>query len=273
MKILTPIDFSEYSNIALEYGVYLSKELNAELHLIHVVKITNSAQASLFKSNKLIEVLDEDAEFDLNKTKTEIASKFSFSNIKTAIVKNQYIAESIEHYVNNHNIDLVIMGTHGSSGIESIIMGQVTKQYLDISSVPVIAIPPSYHFKKISSIVYASDLADIKNEMKPIVPLAELLNAQIHVLNIIPNGQSKETRKKEWMHFMETKNYHIACQFHFVNNENIINGIKDFISLNPTDLLVMYTHSLTLYEKIFFEGLTRQALTEKRVPILIFKQS
>lgn len=273
LKILIPIDFSIHSNLALEFGANLCMELDSELHLIHVVKIINSAQAGLLNSNKLVDVLNEDAEKELNNAKAIISSKYNLLKIETNILNNQNIAEGIENYVKKNEIDLVIMGTHGSSGIESIVMGHVTKSLINISSVPLIAIPPSYTFNKIKTIIYASDLKDVEYEIQPILPLAQLLNAEIHVLHVIPHNHLIETKNNPIFKDLKNKKQLFKCQFHIVQHDNIIEGLKAFINQNPTDLLVMYTHSLTLYEKIFFEGLTRQALSEKRVPILILKQS
>ncbi|MDP2176414.1 MAG: universal stress protein [Bacteroidota bacterium] len=273
LKILIPIDFSIHSDLAIEFGANLCMELDSELHIIHVVKIFNSAQVGLLNSNKLIDVLNEDAEKEITDAKAIITSKYHLNNIKTVILNNQNIADSIENYVNKNEIDLVIMGTHGSSGIESIVMGHVTKSLINISSVPLIAIPPSYTFNKIKTIIYASDLKDIEYEIQPILPLAQLLKAEIHVLHIIPHNHLIETNNNHIIKDLKNKKELVKCQFHIVQHDNIMEGVKAFINQNPTDLLVMYTHALTLYEKLFFEGLTRQALSEKRVPILILKQS
>lgn len=146
-KILCPIDFSEFTDEILEYALDITKKFNAELHLIHVIPNLNyfTPYESFFTPENLI-VVEQNLETEVNKDFDNVMKKIDIP-VKKIIKTGAAFVEIID-YVKSESIDLVIMGTHGRTGIEHILIGSVAEKVVRKSPCPVLTIrPKSQKFK------------------------------------------------------------------------------------------------------------------------------
>jgi nucleotide-binding universal stress UspA family protein len=139
-KILVPIDFSDYSKSALKYAVNLCKNFNAEMILIYVVEPViyppdfSMGQIAIPSVNT---EWDERAKQELDKlAKEEIHSGVS---VKTFIKTGKPFVEIIET-ASELDVDLIIIATHGRTGIEHILFGSTAEKVVRKAPCPVLTI-------------------------------------------------------------------------------------------------------------------------------------
>ena len=139
-KILVPIDFSDYSKSALKYAVNFSKSFNAEMSLIYVVEPViyppdfSMGQIAIPSVNT---EWDERAKQELEKlAKEEIPSGVS---VKTLIKTGKPFIEIIET-AGELNIDLIIIATHGRTGVEHILFGSTAEKVVRKAPCPVLTL-------------------------------------------------------------------------------------------------------------------------------------
>lgn len=145
-RILVPIDFSEFSQHAVKYGCELARRFSAELHLLNVVEdiypiipepgtpapITGEYLAGLKESSeRVIETLPA----------AELGAGL---NIIRAVLSGTPFLEIIR-YAKAEKIDLIVVGTHGRSGLIHALMGSVAEKVVRKAPCPVLSVRPEGH--------------------------------------------------------------------------------------------------------------------------------
>jgi nucleotide-binding universal stress UspA family protein len=143
-KVLVPLDGSELAECALNHVENMVKEGSAgEVTLFNVVRV-DSRWAELyghnFDINAMQEALFASGRAYLAKIESRLNSKGI--KVKTVSLAANSPAYKITEYAQENGIELIIMGTHGYTGLKKLIMGSVASGVLNSSSVPVLLIRP-----------------------------------------------------------------------------------------------------------------------------------
>lgn len=140
-KILCPVDFSEFTDEILAYAVNIAKRFDSELHLIHVIPNLNyfTPYESFLTPENLV-AIERNIEGEVGKDFDKITNKLDLPFKR--IVKTGVTFVEIIDYIKDQGIDLVVMGTHGRSGIEHILIGSVAEKVVRKSPCPVLTVRP-----------------------------------------------------------------------------------------------------------------------------------
>lgn len=138
-KILAPTDFSEASLKALDQAVELAKQLGAEVHVVHVVPLLMYAIAP--------DVVPDDPQFErrlkekLAARLEEVASRLRGrgAEIHTLLVDGNP-GHEVGEVAAERGFDLVVMATHGRSGLPRLMLGSVAERTVRSSKVPVLTL-------------------------------------------------------------------------------------------------------------------------------------
>jgi universal stress protein A len=142
-NILLPTDFSKISLTAAEYAVELAKEYNAKLHVLNVLEKIPPILAvrSLDVSReKIIESIDADAKAQLDDCVKKIR-KFGSIEI-VPIIRKGLDYEEIIKYSEEKKIDVIVIATHGRTGILHTLLGSVAEKVIRYSKIPVLVTTP-----------------------------------------------------------------------------------------------------------------------------------
>ena len=122
-KILAPIDFSEYSMEALRGAVELAKDLDGEVHIVHVVA---PHFALLDKPRELARetLMLEEAEVELARIRKDYGNS---AQVLTHVMIGPPVPKLVE-YATQQQIDLILLATHGRTGIEHLMIGSVAEK-------------------------------------------------------------------------------------------------------------------------------------------------
>ena len=139
-QILVPTDFSKNAEHALSYAVELAKRCSAKLHLLHTPVIPTYLLMDLSYSpgpEAVTRILnDAQAALDEEAKSTATAGIELFTAIREGTVH-----EVIRDYAKEHDIDLVVVGTHGRTGVSKLMYGSVTERVLKTVHTPILVIP------------------------------------------------------------------------------------------------------------------------------------
>ncbi|MFQ3275192.1 MAG: nucleotide-binding universal stress UspA family protein [Candidatus Nanohaloarchaea archaeon] len=133
-KILLPTDGSDESMQAVNHAEELADKFGAEVHILHVADISKEAGEPRIPSQ--VEAMRDVGEEMVN----EVEEKFSEEVKTTTEVKVGIPHKEINSYVEEKDIDLITMGSHGRSGLNRMLLGSVTEKVLRTCSVPVLTI-------------------------------------------------------------------------------------------------------------------------------------
>jgi len=129
--ILIPTDGSHGANAALEHGIEIASQWDATLHALYVV------DTRVARSGPLLETLRDEGQRAVREV--EVAGTQAGLTVVTEISEGNP-HEEILVYVSEHGIDMIIMGTHGRTGIDRVVMGSVAERVVRRSPVPVLTV-------------------------------------------------------------------------------------------------------------------------------------
>ena len=127
-KILIPFDFSETAVLALEHAVFMAKLHKAEIYLLHVIESFSFASAISSAFGKSQSEFENKMQATANEKLKELAHKLHHdSGMKVVdIIENGKIYKKINLVAEANNIDIIVMGTHGSGGEQDHVVGSNT---------------------------------------------------------------------------------------------------------------------------------------------------
>ena len=145
-RILVAIDGSQASFDSADYAIMLAKQHNSQLillHVLHPVEYYSSLQFFEVQQPQDSRVLIEQAKKEANKWFDDIKKKIEENSlekqikIETTIIVSTTIVDSILDYAEDNDIDLIVIGTRGRSGIKKLLLGSTASGVVTYSSCPV----------------------------------------------------------------------------------------------------------------------------------------
>lgn len=134
--ILVPIDFSSDADDAVDMAISLAKELESRitlLHVIHDVYVGVGEMAAALPPSYYEEIED-----DINREMQTYLNKVVEAGLQgDSIVVHGVPFQSILDTVADQNIDLVVMGTHGRTGLKHVLLGSVAEKVIRLATCPV----------------------------------------------------------------------------------------------------------------------------------------
>lgn len=139
-KILVPIDFSDYSKNALRYAVQFAKQFNSSMYLIYVIEpIIYPADFSM--GQVAIPSMDVDIQSRAEDELKNLAKSLIDPSIKVeTIIKTGKPFVEINETAKEKDIDLIIIATHGHTGVEHLLFGSTAEKVVRKAPCPVLTL-------------------------------------------------------------------------------------------------------------------------------------
>ena len=242
MRILVPTDYSASANNAVKYAIQTAKKTNSDIvffnsvySLINDKKLEASytkeyLNLKLRAENKIreeIDVLYKDLGIKPKKDKISFIVKFDTSPVKDVI-----------NLAKEHKVDLIIMGTHGASGLRKILFGSNASHVISSATVPVLAIPIRHTYHPVKEIVYATDLENTTKELSHLKVLSTQLKTKITCL-YFDYGWAKN--KKEIKNLEIIQNSKVKFHSHKITLETpLLKPISKYMQGKTNSILCMF---------------------------------
>ena len=139
-RVLVPIDFSKSSDRALRYGQQLCEKFGADLHLMHVLEVHLGATPQ-FGMGLALPQRTEESETQV----IEMLSKLPAGNVPAEInivrsaAHGSPVSEIVK-YADANEIDVIVIGTHGRTGLGHVLMGSVAENVVRHATCPVLVV-------------------------------------------------------------------------------------------------------------------------------------
>jgi len=138
-RVLVTTDFSRFANQAIGYAHSLAEKFNAELHVLHVVPSVSAAVAEFGATGVFDHNSSEDAR---SKWLAEVLGECGTIRRVEAVCFGTDAAAVIADYASKHEIDLIVIATHGRTGAAHLLMGSITEKVLRTAPCPVLSVRP-----------------------------------------------------------------------------------------------------------------------------------
>ncbi len=136
-RILAPLDFSDASVYALGYAKTIAEKFGAKLYLYHCITDINAyvSYVPSFPAAEVLKGLREEAIKEME----HIINRYSLKDVETVIEVGN-AAEGIVNFAKKNNIDLIVIGAHGKTGIERFMFGSTTERVMRTCDTPVLEV-------------------------------------------------------------------------------------------------------------------------------------
>lgn len=275
-QILFPTDFSEAANTAFIYALRFADSFNAELVILHVYDLPIVETPELPETATEIFDIVEMNQFESFRDELPKLHKLAESNnLGHVQMRNILLYGDLVYNINkvctDENIDMVVMGTKGASGIKETFIGSVTGAVIANVKVPVLGIPAEAEYQPIKNIAFTTQYKDKDNDaLNRAITIADKFGARIQCLYItnIDDPKDIEERINEWKIYYRDNN----IDFFNIAGDHIEQSILDFIESQNVGLLVMRAHKRGFFEGLFHRSLTKKMAYHSKVPLLVFHE-
>ena len=139
-KILVPIDFSEYSKKALQYAVPFARQFNAKIYLLYVVEPTVYPADFSFGQIGMPNVENELRVKGEHELQELIAKEIKGAVPSQALVKVGLPFVEVVSFAKDESIELIIVATHGHTGVEHVLFGSTAEKIVRKAPCPVLVV-------------------------------------------------------------------------------------------------------------------------------------
>jgi universal stress protein A len=144
-RILLPTDFSDYSAVATRYACDLATKFDAELHLMHTLEL-HLATTPGFEMGLAIPNYVKESRMTAEKSLTAVIDpKWLAGRKPIHAVLEGSPKVAIVDYARKQNIDLIVLSTHGRTGLAHVLMGSVAESVVRTAPCPVLTVRPEGH--------------------------------------------------------------------------------------------------------------------------------
>ncbi len=270
--ILFPTDFSTYAENAFYYAIGLAEKLNAKIILQHCCHLP------VFTANIPPEEITEEKIFaDASKRlkKYRIEKQVKSKNIPIEeYVSFGLAVDTIISVAEEKKVDLIVMGTKGSSGAEAVMIGSNASSVMGKTLCPLLVVPANASHSGLKKIIFTTDYHD--NDVEAISRLAEiadLFNAEILIVHMCEPEHAnalEEERFKKFREEVELKVRYDHLSFQFLMGVDLASVLNIVIEENQADVLSMSMRKKNIFSKLFEKNMTKSMVYHTHIPILSF---
>lgn len=268
-RIAVPTDFSETANVAIVHAVDIAKRFNAELFLIHVLE--TGAYQGIFAPSKKSEYVElEHAQQKLQEDANKLERETGLSVAQTVVSGRIY--EEIVSAANEAEVDLLVMGTHGTSGWEEFFVGSNAFKVVTQSSSPVLSIQEAATKTELDSIILPIDSTpESRQKVKYAAAMAKVFGATIHIASLLTDDEPEirfdfNKRIKQVTDFFDRE----AIPFTETTlvGSNLATMTMNFAESKGGNLIVMMTEQESNLTGFLMGPFAQQIVNHSKIPVL-----
>lgn len=273
-KILVPVDFSIQAEYAAKVAASIARKTKAKIYLLHMLELpsgiidpsnfgtsSNTPTALLFlkRAHEKFEEFKELPFFEGIEMEDTVHFHKAYDGIITESKKNE--------------VDLIVMGSRGTSGLEEILVGSNTEKIVRNSEIPVLVIKEDEEDFKIENIVFASNFKiENRKAFQNILDFSAKFNAKLHLLkiNTIHNFETTKDSSDTIRNFIndfDLRDYTL----NIYNDISIEAGVLNFSKLIEADIIVLNTHGRRGLAHLFNGSIGEDLANHAKLPVVTFK--
>jgi nucleotide-binding universal stress UspA family protein len=274
-KILVPVDFSDLAAKSYQYALRLADEFSASIHLLYSKPSIRGAtthpeiflemNGELFlRAQKRLESFQEEG---IAKTRGNLVN---FPDV-TSSVSVLSFKESVRQECEEHNIDLVLIGTHGVNDSWDRLFGTNAAFLVGKVETPMLIIPAGTEYRPFKSICFATDFRD--RDLKNATHLLKVFYPFLPRMHFLHVQNPEEAQPPEgidfFRHAFERPQQGMEASFTTVINQDVTDGIFSCLDTDDHNLLVMVKPNRGWWKSLVSHSETKETAGVTNIPLLI----
>lgn len=246
-KILVPCDFSKPAISAFRLALDVAKQSRGAVHLLNIIELPVLHDSILMPvlnfEQELLNDMRKSAEVKFKK----LIEKYNTDNLKIKVIARVEfgnVFKSIQDYIKEFAIDLVVMGSHGTSGVRELLIGSNAEKVVRSSPVPVL-VSKEYYKGPIRNIVFPNTLETEKQEdlVMKVKALQNFFKAKLHIVWVnTPLNFTADTETHKRLEGFAKRFMFRDYTINVYNHTDEEFGIIQFANSIKAELIAMGTH-------------------------------
>jgi nucleotide-binding universal stress UspA family protein len=270
--IIVPTDFSPVALNALHYALDMARAHNADIMLLNTYQVPVSYSDAPVSPITTLSIDDirkssEERLADLQQDVARVTGSTAQINTEARLGNTVDVLEELCASVKPF---AVVMGSHGSTGLERMIMGSTTLSVIRSLKYPVIVVPPGTAYKEIKKIGLACDFKDVVETIPAeyIKDIVSEFNAELLVLNVNRDSEHYDENTPLESAWLDSLLGGIKPNYYFLQRDDIVEGINEFSERHNLDVVIVIPKKHNLLEKIFHKSRSKELVRNAHIPIV-----
>ncbi|WP_121964514.1 universal stress protein [Myroides sp. N17-2] len=272
-KILVPTDFSTQAYNALKVAACIAKKSeNSEILLLHILDLPQQGTDSIQKGTPAPEVMFFKNAAEQKLQELALSPIFADIKVSTSLILDR-TAYGVTKTAETNDVDLIVMGSHGASGVKEYFVGSNTQKVVRTSDAPVLVIKGNGDDFKVHDLVFASDFTDnMKESFKKILRLHKMFNTKLHLLMVNTPNSFKPTYVAEeildeFLKDITDTEYDLSIY----NDLTVEKGVLNYAKKVDSDLITIATHGRTGLSHFFNGSISEDLVNHSPISVLTLK--
>ncbi|WP_338763698.1 universal stress protein [Bernardetia sp. ABR2-2B] len=284
-NILVPIDFSPRSYAALEAAADVATQFDSKITLLHIIDVPETDRPQYQLALDTVGNHENSGKddipailFAMKETKRQLREAREKYPKITFIEKVVFdrVHRQIYTVVEESDVDLIVMGSSGASGLGEVFIGSNTQKVVRNANCPVLVIKDDEGDFNARNIVFASDFSEMGGEAARLFPLFKTLyGSTVHLLNIVTPStfEATPTTQKRMREFakdlkMEKEDFTMNIFNYYTEEE----GILTFAEENKADMIMLGTHGRKGFSRFMMGSIAENVANHSEIPVFVFRQ-
>lgn len=276
-NVVVPVEFVQDAKEAIQYAIHLGKNWKVKIIFVHGYA-PDSVPALMprpgVSANPLVVAPVEQHKLYSELMKDYLNQFDLLSAINyTYLVAPGETVDVICKTALEKNADLIVLDTEGVHEMDPSLKGTIWEKLIRKESCPVLIVPKvlaSYTLETLSLVLDSNSLENPIN-LDLLVEILKVSKAKLRIVHISENGDTV-FKKKELLNYYRESLQKIKHSFHVFYDNNIHDGIHEFLSSYPVDLLVLlHKERGGFCERLFQPGVGKKKSLNTNIPMLIIK--
>lgn len=267
--IIVPTDFSAVSANAASYAAALAERVHTTITLFHAFPIPLTF-SEVPVPPQVVDTLQKDAEELMEKAKQhlQLATQGAI-NINTVIRPGMFLS-GLRELCDETEPYAVVMSSHGTAGLEQVLLGSETSATVKHLPWPLIVVPRGAKFRSPKKVALACDFEKVHSSIPAglVRDLVHNFNANLYVLHV----HDRERPYKEGVIEGTSDLYEMLADLHpfyeFIEGKDVTEAILDFVEKNDIDLLIGFPKKRNFLVDLFHKSKSKAIARETPVPFL-----
>jgi nucleotide-binding universal stress UspA family protein len=274
-RIIVPIDFSEHSEFALKTAVKLAQKNNTELFALHMLEMSDAilTETDAFQHEKAAYFMK------LAQQRFEkFLDKDYLKGIRiTPVVKHFKVWSEVNDVAKENNADLIVMGSHGVSGVKEFFIGSNTERVVRNAEIPVLVVKKDRSQSDIETVVLGVDFAeDSVESYQKATKIFDDLGYTVHLLYVnLPNDTFKSSTeiRRDATEFFNAADGNLdrMKDLNYVSDYTVEQGVINYSQRVDADLIAILTHGRKGISHFFEGSIGEDIANHSPLPVITFR--
>jgi nucleotide-binding universal stress UspA family protein len=274
-KILIPVDFSDTSMLAIKHGRALAQKTKAGIYLLHVVNVQFVSQNMFLPSVSLDQSLIEKK---ANDRLTELANEISkeYDILVQTIIKTGSPSTEVSKVAKEIGASLIVMGTHGYSPLEELVIGSTALKVITKAHCPTMAMSAdATHIGYKTVVLPIDNTVNSRQKVHFTLEFAKRFDATVYAVGLLSSDEADETPAMELiLHQIKVlaKEKNVKIESEILSNvSNRANATVKFVEKVSGDVIVIMTDQDAELSGFFLGPYSQQVIHLSKVPVIAIK--